>query len=149
MYLTPYWNCDFSLCLLWSKALDQNERLSLVFKTVIIWRLLHCGNDSAKCLFYMNRGLQTVRGYSPPQDVEARVHDIASDMYGETKDWLNHRLDNKADKLQVYISVMDSHTLYCWGGANYWYSSADLRTLQSSVPMAHFLLSFSCEKLVC
>ena len=57
-----------------------------------------------------------MRGYSPPQDVEARVHEIASDMYGETKDWLNHRLDNKADKLQVYISVMDSHTLYCWGG---------------------------------
>ena len=103
MYLTPYWNCDFSLCLLWSKAFNQNEHLSLVFKTVVIWRLLH----SAKCLFYMNRGLQTVRGYSPPQDVEARVHDIASDMYGETKDWLNHRLDNKADKLQVCISVMD------------------------------------------
>ena len=42
-----------------------------------------------------------MRGYSPPGDVEARVHEIASDMYGETKDWLNYSLDNNTDKFKV------------------------------------------------
>jgi hypothetical protein len=42
-----------------------------------------------------------VRGYTPPSDVEARVHRIAGEVCGRTENLTNFSLDDRKVKFEV------------------------------------------------
>ncbi|KAL8619085.1 hypothetical protein ACOMHN_019357 [Nucella lapillus] len=51
-------------------------------------------------------GLQTVRGYRPPGDVEGRMQRVVAQVCGNVADWTSIRLDNNRTKFKVLDAAM-------------------------------------------
>ncbi|XP_069136239.1 large ribosomal subunit protein mL50-like [Argopecten irradians] len=52
-------------------------------------------------------GVNTKKGYSPPEDVEDRIQRIADRIYGERQDWRETSLTNRAHKYQFLTETIN------------------------------------------
>lgn len=49
------------------------------------------------------RGIQTVRGYKPADDVEEKIEAIAMEMFGNHGDWRSNSLEDRKQKFKVHF----------------------------------------------
>ena len=59
--------------------------------------------------FISDSGIQTVRAYKPPTDVEDKIQTIAKELFGGSQDLLSVSLEDRTEKFKVKQAVR----LYC------------------------------------
>lgn len=92
------------------------QRFVLILLMILSWwyRGLH---TFFFCFFHgVNRGLQTVRSYVPPADVNDRIKRITMEVCGNIENWSSYEFENNYIKFKVlfpfqYISVLIRNSL--------------------------------------
>ena len=71
---------------------------------------------------HSSRGIEEVRGYKPPADVEDRLQALTEDVYGDVSDWRNQQLNDKYKKYHVrrFGRIMRKPMFWftTWSGTN-------------------------------
>ncbi|XP_076472942.1 uncharacterized protein LOC143302242 [Babylonia areolata] len=102
-----------NVCQTWTRTAffrrrkDQEESSQATDKTLDESQLVaNTQSIAASNTLRKRQGIQTVRGYKPPADVEIRVQKVVSEVCGNVGDLNNVKLDNNRIKFKVLDGAM-------------------------------------------